>query len=159
MTTYKELMMRRDAYSEMRNKIHRELAAHPETSGGEILTIDTDPRTEDLLITWQHTTGQRTYRITIKDETADVPRETSSVEDKFTYAIELLYQVNAGHLRTAQRTVQARDDDEAESWARAHLVAQFPADEVHVVKVNMSVLPDGGAVVDVPRETSKEDQA
>lgn len=74
MTTYKELLMKRDAFLELRNRIQRELAAHPETSGGEILVIDIDPDTADLLVTGQYKRTeddeivQRTHRITITEE-------------------------------------------------------------------------------------------
>lgn len=72
--------MKVQAYLELRNKIRRGLASGPETSGGEVLSIDTDPGTDDLLITWQHADGQRIHRVIIKDETPDVPRETSQGE-------------------------------------------------------------------------------
>lgn len=73
MTTYKELLMKRDAFLELRNRIRRELAAHPELSGGEILGIDTDPDNGDLLVKgqykwWANDVVQRTHRITITEE-------------------------------------------------------------------------------------------
>jgi hypothetical protein len=144
-----------DAFREMQNKIRRELSAHPDTSGGEILSIDNDPDTGDLLITSQFASGQRTQRIIIKDETVDVPRETSpSVEDKFTHQVDVIYQVNSGALRTAQRTVQARDAQEAVDWVRAQLTAAFKNDTVSFGNFDVRVVPDGGPVVNVPRETS-----
>lgn len=74
MTTYRELLMRRDAGSELANKIRREFSAHPDTSGGEILSIDTDPDTGDLLVTGQYQregeeSAVRTHQITIKEVT------------------------------------------------------------------------------------------
>lgn len=85
----------------------------------------------------------------------DVPRETPpSVEDKFPYFVETLYRVNGGALRTSQRTVQARDVQEAADWARAHLTAAFKSDNVTFHKVNVTAVADGGPIVDVPRETS-----
>lgn len=54
--TYKELLMKRDAFIELRNKIQRELSAHPDTSGGEILVIEICPDTGDLLVTGQYAT-------------------------------------------------------------------------------------------------------
>lgn len=42
--SYKELLVIRDkhvAHTELRTKVHRLLASHPETSGGEILVIET----------------------------------------------------------------------------------------------------------------------
>lgn len=72
--TYKELLVNVDAFRELRNKIRRGLTIVPETSGGQILDIDTDPDNNDLLITWQHVNGQHAHRIVIKDETAGAPR-------------------------------------------------------------------------------------
>lgn len=67
--------MKVDSFVELRNKIRRGLSFTPKTSGGQVLSIDSDPDTRDLLVTWQHHGGQRTHRITITDEThdADVP--------------------------------------------------------------------------------------
>jgi len=75
--TYKELLMKVDAFHELRAKIRGGLSAIPQTSGGEILSIDVDPDTADLLVTWQHTAGQRMHRVVIQDEPSNVPRETS----------------------------------------------------------------------------------
>ena len=76
MTTYKELLMKRDAFRELRTKIRNELAAHSETTGGEILSMDTDPDTGDLLVTgqykwWANETVTLTHRITITEEPGD----------------------------------------------------------------------------------------
>jgi hypothetical protein len=106
MPTYKELMMSRDAFLELRQKIRNELACHPETSGGQILDMENDPDTGDLVITAQYASGQRTHRLIFKDETPhpdsphsrmleflaesdriiteqglDVPRETSAADE------------------------------------------------------------------------------
>lgn len=84
MPTYKELLVIRDKYAtsqELLVKVHRELSAHPETSGGEILCIesDIDAHQPALLVTAQYTPGDKvvqcTHRITI--ETVDVSRGTS----------------------------------------------------------------------------------
>jgi anaerobic ribonucleoside-triphosphate reductase len=69
-------MNSRDAFIELRTKIRNELSAHPETSGGQILSMENDPGTGDLLVTAQYADGQRTHRIVIKNEPVDVPRET-----------------------------------------------------------------------------------
>ena len=69
MATFKELMMKVDAFHELRQKIRNELAKHPETSGGEILDMDNDPDTGDLMITWQHAGGQRTHQLIFRDVT------------------------------------------------------------------------------------------
>lgn len=64
--------MKRDAFIELRTRIQRELAAHPETSGGEILAMDVESDTGDLLVTGQYKRGDetvvRTHRITITEE-------------------------------------------------------------------------------------------
>ena len=117
MTSYKELMMSRYAFFELRNKIRMGLSGFPTTSGGEVLCIDTDPDTEDLLVTWQHEGGQRTHRIVIKDETpspdsprgrmveflaesdriiaeqGDVPRETSKPANAHEALVELVQRL------------------------------------------------------------------
>jgi hypothetical protein len=71
--TYKDLLMTRNAFLELRNRVQRELSAHPELSGGQILAMDVDPDTGDLMVTGQYkhddTTVQRTHRITITEET------------------------------------------------------------------------------------------
>jgi anaerobic ribonucleoside-triphosphate reductase len=69
MTTYEELMMRVDAFHELRQKIRNELSAHPETSGGEILDMENDPDTGDLLVTWEHESGQRVHQLIFRDVT------------------------------------------------------------------------------------------
>lgn len=74
--TYKELRMYANAFLELRSKIRSGLCLLPQTSGGQVLAIECDPDTEDLLVTWQHGDTQRTHRVIIKDETPDVPRET-----------------------------------------------------------------------------------
>lgn len=81
MPTYKELMMSRDAFLELRNKIQRVLSANPALpQRGEILVIDIDPDTGDLMVASQFSSGQRTHRITITDETPNVSRGTSQGE-------------------------------------------------------------------------------
>lgn len=68
-TSYRELLMKRDAFLEMRNKIRRLLSANPALPGrGEVLSIDYDPDTGDMLVTSQFSSGVRTQRIIIKDE-------------------------------------------------------------------------------------------
>lgn len=71
--------MKADAFLELRNKIRSGICLIPQTSGGQILDIDTDPDNNDLLITWQHVNGQHAHRIVIKDETAGVPKPRPSV--------------------------------------------------------------------------------
>lgn len=71
--------MKANAFLELRNKIRSGICLIPQTSGGQVISIDVDPDTEDLLVTWQHADGQRTYRVTITEESPDVPRETSGV--------------------------------------------------------------------------------
>lgn len=84
----------------------------------------------------------------------DVPRETSlSVEDKFPYRVDVIYQVNSGSLRTAQRTVQARDGRQAEDVVRAQLTAAYKNDTVTFGQFDTRAVADGGLVLDVPRET------
>lgn len=72
MTTYKDLLMARTAFQELRNRVQRELSAHPELSGGQILAMDIDPDTGDLMVTGQYKHGEittkRTHRITITEE-------------------------------------------------------------------------------------------
>lgn len=142
-------MKKRDAFLELRTKIRNELARHPETSGGQILEMLNDPDTGDLLVTAQYASGQRTHRLVIMDdEEDDVPRETSpSVEDKFPFRVDATYQVNAGAWRTAQRTVQARDVQEAGDLVRAQLAAVFRDDRVFFGRFDISAVPDGGPVV------------
>lgn len=71
--------MKASAFLELRNKIRSGICLIPQTSGGQVIGIDIDPDTEDLLVTWQHADGQRMYRVTLTEETPDVPRETSGV--------------------------------------------------------------------------------
>jgi hypothetical protein len=68
---YKDLMMNRDAFLELRTKIQNVLAANPETSGGEILVIDICPDTGGLLITAQYGSGQRTHRLIFENVQED----------------------------------------------------------------------------------------
>lgn len=64
MTAYKELLMKRDAFRELRNKIQRELSAHPETSGGEILAMDVVGRVGVLAVTGQYKRGEEVVVLT-----------------------------------------------------------------------------------------------
>lgn len=64
---YKELLLGRDAFVELRTKIRNLLSADPATSGGEVLCIDICPNTGGLLITGQYDSGQRTHLLTISE--------------------------------------------------------------------------------------------
>lgn len=71
--TYKELMMRRDAFKEIRQRIDLALSCdqiHP-------MEVDFDDATEDVLVSGTFGGVQRTYRLTITEESSNVPRETS----------------------------------------------------------------------------------
>lgn len=76
-TSYKELLGKRDAFLELRDKVKRGVEYRPATSGGEILGVDIDPDTGDLLVTGRYKrseeVAQRTHRITITEETDEGP--------------------------------------------------------------------------------------
>lgn len=85
---------------------------------------------------------------------ANVPRETSpSVEDKFPFDVDVTYKVNRGAWRTAQRRVLARDGREAVDLAKAKVTAVFGDDDLFFGSTYAHAVPDGGRIVDVPRET------
>lgn len=80
----------------------------------------------------------------------DVPRETER------YQVDVIYRVNGGEARSAQRTVEAVDWPSAREHACDVLTAAFPQDEVTFYHFSGGVVSDGGpVVVDVPRETSE----
>lgn len=72
--SYKELMMQRDAFRELRQRIDWALAGD---EVGSPLTVAFDKDTGDVLITGIYAGVQRTHRLTITEESDDVPRETS----------------------------------------------------------------------------------
>lgn len=74
MTSYKELMMKRDAFLALRQRIDRALTGdkveHP-------YATEFDKSTGDMLVTRMYNGVKRTHRITITEEPVNVPRETS----------------------------------------------------------------------------------
>lgn len=89
MTTYKELLMSRDAFLELRTKICHLLDRFPELPGGEIDMVKVDLDTGDLLVTSQFASGQRTHRLIIKDETVNVSRGTSKPDNAHDLLVEI----------------------------------------------------------------------
>jgi hypothetical protein len=71
MGRYKDLMMNRDAFLELRDKIKDKLEEFPETSGGEIIAVTICPETGGLLVTAQHDCGQRTHRLIFENVQED----------------------------------------------------------------------------------------
>lgn len=69
---YKEMLLLRDAFRELRRKIRYHLDTSPEFMGGEVLSTAIDTDNGDLLVTCQHGVGDRavtrTHRITITTE-------------------------------------------------------------------------------------------
>lgn len=78
MPTYRELLMSRDSFLELRERIRQGILIAPQNSAGHALTAGIDLTTGDLVIHAQNARGDivRTHRVIIKDETIDVPRET-----------------------------------------------------------------------------------
>lgn len=136
--TYKELLVKADAFMELRNKIRRGLCLVPETSGGEVLSIDIDPDTNDLLVTWQHADGQRTHRITITEETVNVPRETSPHDAVIQFLVESDEFIK-------EHDLEFPADMSRDQWAE------------YADKIARCV--ERSAAVDVPRETSEPGNA
>lgn len=71
--------MSRDAFLELRAKIQRVLSASPSLPGrGEVLSMENDPDTGDLMVTSKFGDGEvRTHRITITNET---PKGTDAAQ-------------------------------------------------------------------------------
>lgn len=124
------------SFMELRNKIRRGLIFNPETSGGEVLSLDTDPDSEDLLVTWQYADGQRTHRITITDETANVPRETSP-DSAHQRMLDLLAESDR---IIAEQGLDVHSKMSPEEW------------DVHMQEIARRAVTED---VDVPRETSE----
>jgi hypothetical protein len=84
----------------------------------------------------------------------DVPRETSL------FQVDVVYRVNGGAARTAQRTVEAENWSDARAQVEDKLRAAMPNDRLTFGNFSGGIVPDGGSVVtDVPRETSPSDDA
>lgn len=133
MPTYKELMMSRDTFRELRTEIRHALETNREMPRGEILTTDIDRDTGDLLVTSRYGLGgkavQCTHRITIKDENA-TPALPSVIEppDGMPYMVVAMLQA----------TIE-------EAWQ------QYGGDPTNSEQFwNFLV---GNGVADVPRET------
>lgn len=68
--------MKHNAFLELRTKIRNELAAHPETSGGEILSMENELDTGDLIVTGQYKCGDEIEQI---DHRITITRKVDSV--------------------------------------------------------------------------------